>query len=187
MNKPKYENQVIENIQVLQHIEKSKYECICPECQSHFITNVAKIICKRTKTCPKCSYINKAEKKRQGDFRGPKDKLFNDYKAKALKRKLTFDLTQEEFEVLIKQNCVYCGLEPLQERIARKNTKYVTPKPLLYNGVDRRDNTQGYTLENSVPCCGPCNSHKSNKPVDALYNWLDRAARFNGYIKRGED
>lgn len=33
----------------------------------------------------------------------------------------------------------------------------------FYNGIDRLDNTKGYTPENSVACCKHCNSLKGDR------------------------
>lgn len=66
------------------------------------------------------------------------------FRAKEFKRPM--ELTFEEF-VAIRQNpCKYC-LQPL---------------PICGYRVDRIDNSLGYTVANSVPCCGKCNKAKSN-------------------------
>lgn len=56
-------------------------------------------------------------------------------------------LTKEEYFELLKQPCYYCG----------------GPLPIAGRGLDRGDNTKGYTPENSVPCCTNCNTIKSNQ------------------------
>lgn len=82
--------------------------------------------------------------------------LYADYKAKASKRNLDWNLSPEEFRELTSKPCRYCGTAPATE--INKNRKlngiYVC------NGVDRRDSTKGYTKENVVPCCRQCNTMK---------------------------
>lgn len=42
---------------------------------------------------------------------------------------------------------------------------YICKKPNTYNhinGIDRIDNTKGYTVKNCIPCCGNCNYMKRN-------------------------
>jgi len=72
-----------------------------------------------------------------------------------------FTLTREQFKVLTSGNCHYCGAAPTQ---VMKGSSCRTP--YLYNGVDRQDNTKGYTLENCVPCCGTCNDMKRARTVE---------------------
>jgi len=82
------------------------------------------------------------------------------YKFHAGKRKLAFDLTHEEFKNLTKGNCHFCGVPPYQEyRPGHKSGSYI------YNGVDRLVNEDGYTISNSVSCCGICNDMKRNRSV----------------------
>lgn len=82
--------------------------------------------------------------------------LYATYRCAAVKRDLDFHVTKDEFKVLTKGFCFYCGKPPS-----------VTYKPdlisggYLYNGVDRRDNDQGYVLNNMVPCCKFCNWMKN--------------------------
>jgi hypothetical protein len=73
-------------------------------------------------------------------------------------RGLPFDLTQEEFATLVEQPCHYCGQIGSITTYGNGNTK----SPYVHNGLDRVDNTKGYTKDNVVPCCKICNSMKSS-------------------------
>jgi hypothetical protein len=88
------------------------------------------------------------------------NELFYSYKTNAKSRKHLFDLTKEEFKKLTKQNCYYCGMEPRQ--VSKRNNKHRAHNGnYIYNGIDRLDNSKGYTVENSVPCCKMCNLFKN--------------------------
>jgi hypothetical protein len=96
--------------------------------------------------------------------------LLRDYKLSAFKRNLDFDLTLEVFTDLINSNCVYCDSPPLAIKRATGNTgEYIK-----YTGIDRRDNTKGYTLDNSVSCCKICNYAKLNMTEQEFYQWINR-------------
>ena len=99
--------------------------------------------------------------------------LFQGYKDDAHRRSFSFELSKEKFRVLTKGNCVYCGVQPLQHHTARD---YCTP--YVYNGVDRKDNKQGYTEENSVSCCGVCNKAKRAMSVSQFMEWIERLVKF---------
>lgn len=77
--------------------------------------------------------------------------LWRSYIRKARLRNIFWGLTLEEFILLVTAPCGYCGRPPYQKRSI-----------LRYTGVDRKDNKQGYTRQNSGPCCGECNRLKSN-------------------------
>lgn len=62
----------------------------------------------------------------------------------ARSRGLEWNLTYDEYVRLRKQGCSYC--------------KYPIGGVAGSVGLDRIDNKVGYTLENVVPCCGPCNT-----------------------------
>lgn len=68
--------------------------------------------------------------------------VYRSYRNSARKRNLAFTITFEEFQRLITTPCIYCG-------------QYA-------GGVDRSDATQGYTTENSLPCCGLDNLAKQS-------------------------
>lgn len=78
-----------------------------------------------------------------------------------VERGYSFDLTRERFKELTKGDCFYCGSEPKQ---ISKNT---TCKGVyIYNGVDRKNNNLGYSIDNCVPACGSCNKAKGKKSVE---------------------
>jgi len=102
-------------------------------------------------------------------------KIFSSYKTGAKKRNLTFELSLEKFSFLLKSNCRYCGSHPKQILKRQKSRK----TQLIYNGIDRIDNKEGYTEENSVSCCMYCNRSKSDltlqewkQYIERIYKWL---------------
>lgn len=98
--------------------------------------------------------------------------LFLLYKKSALKRNREFALTKEQFYTLAQGNCYYCGSLPSQIIAAGKECN----EDFVYNGIDRVDNTLGYTYENTRSCCKQCNVAKGIMAEQEFYNWLRRVA-----------
>lgn len=94
------------------------------------------------------------------------------YRWNSLKRGLQWTLTNEDCYRLFKTSCGYCGVEPMQ---LVKNTRST---PSLYNGIDRVDNSQGYTLENVMACCKMCNHAKRNHSVADFLGWVERVSNY---------
>ena len=67
----------------------------------------------------------------------------SDYKKRANKKGVSFDLTKEEWDILIKGVCEYCKRTP--------------PK---WFGIDRVKPEDGYVIGNVVSCCFDCNNDK---------------------------
>jgi len=102
--------------------------------------------------------------------------VLSDYKVSAKRRKLEFNLTEEQFKELIQQNCYYCGSKP--NNISKRfncNGSYI------YNGLDRIDNTKGYTIDNVVSCCRFCNMAKNNHTIQEFKEWIKKVYK-NLYI-----
>lgn len=87
--------------------------------------------------------------------------IIRDYKYRCKRKHTEFSLDKEDFRKLITGNCFYCGKEPNQKR---DNPNYLGE--FIYNGIDRLDNTKGYTIENCVTCCRKCNTMKGNLNFD---------------------
>lgn len=99
-----------------------------------------------------------------------KNKLFDKYKRGAKARNFCFELTLKQFELLTKQDCYYCGVEPRQVTKDKGSNGYYT-----YNGIDRVDNKDGYVLGNVVTCCEKCNRAKLQMSQKEFYSWIARA------------
>jgi hypothetical protein len=87
--------------------------------------------------------------------------LYADYKSGARRRGIPWDLTKEHFLKLTSSICHYTGVPPSNVWSGVRG-KYV------YNGIDRIDNSKGYTIENCVPCNGRINEMKMDVPVDVF-------------------
>lgn len=101
------------------------------------------------------------------------NRLYTNYKYQAAFKNLTWALSKRYFKWLTAQNCYYCGAEPANiYEVKNCNGGYT------YNGVDRKDNTKGYTKENSVPCCWQCNRIKSDLPLNEFIRWVRRVSNY---------
>jgi len=80
----------------------------------------------------------------------PRNKLWG-YKQGAKSRNLEWTLTENQFMALWQVPCHYCG------------------EPIDTIGLDRLDNTKGYTPDNVGTCCFTCNRMKGNMTSD---EWL---------------
>ena len=97
-------------------------------------------------------------------------RVFNTYQMSAQKKGHVWGLTFDEFHILIRQPCFYCGMEPSERTIYIGNGK----KELTMNGIDRMDNREGYVLSNVMPCCKECNYAKKEMEYGAFLAMIRR-------------
>jgi hypothetical protein len=93
--------------------------------------------------------------------------MYHNYKSGAKRRNLLFDINKDDFFFLTQQRCYFCNRIP-SSIMYNKRSSYTT---FIYNGLDRFDNTKGYTKENCVPCCKWCNQAKSNMDLKEFNSW----------------
>ena len=74
-----------------------------------------------------------------------------EYKYRAKKQGVPFDLSKEDFDILINSNCEYCKRSPT-----------------TWFGIDKRIPSLGYVLGNVVSCCWDCNNDKSEDDVETM-------------------
>lgn len=74
-------------------------------------------------------------------------------------RGLKHELTLEQFARLVAGPCLYCGEPPSERRVSGYYR-------VLAHGLDRIDNTKGYTEDNVEPCCWRCNRWKHTMTVE---------------------
>ena len=75
----------------------------------------------------------------------------------AKRRNIKLEISEEEWELLVKQPCYYCGADQSNE-YKPSNRRYGIS--FKCNGIDRKDPKFGYTSMNSVSCCKWCNDCK---------------------------
>lgn len=80
------------------------------------------------------------------------------YKRNAKLRGSSWELTNQQFEDMVKQPCSYCGYFD----------------PIKFSGIDRKDNTLGYTFVNSISCCRWCNWGKNERNINEFKDWVER-------------
>lgn len=116
----------------------------------------------------RCEYICGMTTERNEDiWSNSRYVYYNDYKKRAEKKGLEFSITEEEFDEITKNPCIYCN-----KRKAKCHR----------NGIDRYDNNIGYTIENCVSCCFGCNTMKWNFTYDQFIHKCQTIANKNHRI-----
>lgn len=103
--------------------------------------------------------------------------LFDDYRRRAKRRGVVFDLDIDGFRSLTTAPCYYCNAKPRQRKMASSESFGA----YQYNGLDRLDNTCGYVAGNVAPCCGTCNRAKGVMPVHEFLDWVRRVFNWRCY------
>ena len=100
----------------------------------------------------------------------PLKSLYGNYKRRAEKKGKGFNLTLDEFSILIKDSCHYCGIEPNQIHSGAASHR----GSIIYNGIDRIDSKEGYVKDNVVTCCKRCNAAKNDMTYTEFVEWIKR-------------
>jgi len=97
------------------------------------------------------------------------NQVYSNYRKTANARQLEFEISIQQFIKITAKNCHYCGLPVSNIKINKCGNG-----DFSYNGMDRIDNTKGYTVDNVVPCCRQCNFAKRDQTVDEFNTWLKK-------------
>jgi hypothetical protein len=151
------------------------HRCVC-DCGNEKVVEVDNILRAYSKCCG-ClgkenikNYVLNIKKKPYNI--AALNELYERYKRNANHRNLDFSLSKECFEVLIKNNCFYCGEVPLTIILLKR--KEAINNPYLFNGIDRLDNNKGYIEDNVVTCCKKCNIMKHVLKKDDFINHVGK-------------
>lgn len=160
--------------------KKRMWECIC-DCGNTIIVNTSALTSSNTKSCGCLKNISNAENSRSTRHKIAKlnagfRSILSSYISNANNKNVKFELTVEQFYELLQKDCFYCGIKPSNVY----DKRYYN---IVYNGVDRKDNSIGYTLENSVPCCKMCNISKNKNHINDFISW---ALRLNDNILKNK-
>lgn len=96
--------------------------------------------------------------------RAPKNR-FTRQRKKALHKGKSWNLSLEEYSAMVILPCTFCG-----------EVKFETGV-----GLDRLDNSKGYTVGNVQPACRACNLLRGLFPIDLFFEQVSKV-----YKKRGK-
>ena len=188
---------VIEKLEKLKSDKYTNCLCIC-ECGNTRIVRMTYLLREETISCGCKNFISKPH---GNSIYLPKESSFrakaSNYRANARLRGIRLTLSIEEIVILMKGNCYYCGRLPSNKynvRLSnRDNNKcknnYVKMASdmhhILYNGIDRFNNDEGYTFGNSVSCCTQCNTAKLDFSVKEFKEWIVRL--YENFILKNDE
>ena len=92
---------------------------------------------------------------------------YTNYKYSASLKQLMFEISQEDFILLVKSPCNYCGI--IQEK--------------GFNGIDRLNSSVGYVKNNCVSCCAMCNYMKGCLNKDIFIQRTEHIATYNKFVE----
>ena len=143
--------------------------CVCGEL-TEATTNQLRM--GHVKSCG-CLVVEQCRSLRKQNLKPPGASAFNwlldVYRRSAQERNYEFSISEADFRRLTSLDCSYCGSPPSRlKKVKSGNGHYV------YNGLDRVDNSKGYTLDNVVTCCKTCNRAKDQMSVSEFQAWVLR-------------
>ncbi len=154
--------------------KRTVYECEC-SCGNIFKARGKDIESEKIKSCGCYHQITSSElgsnNKKERGFSGIRA-AYNSYKKSAEIRNYCFEISKEDFRELTLQNCFYCNNEPKLTPLSKSG--YSQNGQTLFNGLDRIDNSKGYTLLNIVPCCKECNYMKHKSNIDGFISQIEK-------------
>lgn len=138
------------------------WKCLC-DCNNECLAITSDLILGRVKSCG-CLLIEFNHSKLLDNGEYGLNQTYRKYVSSAKSRLISFDLSKEDFKIISQNNCWYCGKPPMNisqpNTIDKTSDIAFTNGIFVYNGLDRVDNSLGYTKENVVACCEDCNRAK---------------------------
>lgn len=153
------------------------YKCKC-DCGKDTITTHSNLGSGSAKSCG-CLLLDTRGSERKPLKDVIQKAILNYYKRNAKSRNYEWKLDKNKFEELINGNCYYCNSGLSNKYIWKYKYEIAT---LPFNGIDRVDNTIGYTEDNCVSCCKTCNMAKSELTVEEFKTWIIKLN--NHFIKK---
>ena len=156
-----------------------KWECLC-DCGGTKNTITASLNRGRARSCG-CLSREFNAKQKLPNFTAIANETLYRYKNNAKTRNYSWEISDEKAFELFSQDCYWCGDPPKskgRDRNDRGNS--------FVNGIDRVDNTVGYTDENVVPCCKICNKIKMDLSIDDFLGNIEKIYKKH-IIAKGEN
>ena len=162
-------------VQALDHIDSKGYSfwrCLCT-CDNQVTVRGRAL---RTGGTRSCGCVRKGETHCRFKGRGMSSmkRAFYAMKQSARNRNLSWKITDEELLQISQMTCHYCGEPPSNCSRSRHGTG-----DFVYNGLDRKINTEGYVADNVVACCWLCNRAKFKMTPEEFIAFCTRVAEYS--------
>lgn len=136
---------------------KSGLKSFCKECSNSYYKNNKENICKREKAYRKENF--EKIQKRTKAYKIANPELFS-----SRRRKLESRYGKLKSSARCKKREINITFEEYKELVENKYCSYCEGNlPQCGGGLDRIDNSKGYTKDNVTPCCTACNTIRGNK------------------------
>lgn len=153
---------IIEKNNTLISLNSSNKNCTSC-CKELSLDNFIGELSSMTKTCINCRKDNKKQDlKRDKQHRNSTVRYnihpqYRTYVKNARKRNLEFNISFENYESIVTKPCYYCKI--IQQR--------------GFNGMDRKESSIGYALDNCISCCQMCNYIKGSLSVSVFIKRIE--------------
>lgn len=161
---------------VVQEYNYPNWKCLC-DCGVVCNVRGHNLTIGNTKSCG-CLRVDNG-KRSKGLGKASMHSAFSHYRYGAKERGFSFELTEDQFCFITQQNCFYCNDPPSNYSNAK-----ACHGGYMYSGIDRVDNTKGYTLDNCVACCKRCNGTKRAYSKQEFTDWIAKV--YNNLKEKGE-
>ena len=149
--------------------------CRC-DCGGEISVRNTAISARKTCSCGCIRAESAARREARRTDRQPFGRVWNYYVRNAKVRKIEWALSRFDFDSLVTASCFYCGNPPQRHSYQGRFA------PLVHNGIDRKDNSASYTVENCVPCCTRCNLGKNTMTAQEFIEHARQIARKQGVV-----
>jgi len=153
------------------------WKCVCDCGKERYVTGNS-LVTGQSLSCG-CYRLDRIRELKLPAGESSFNNLYTSYKYRARVSRRKFDIPRDDFRRLTSQKCFYCGDVPKQKRKLKR-----TSIPYTYNGLDRIDNSKGYSLDNVVACCKPCNLMKKNMEQSDFLNHVEKIYKETIYMRR---
>ena len=145
---------VVERIPKGGDVKHTTYRCRC-DCGTEVLVLYGNLQNGNTHSCG-CFRLEVLHRRKQDDAIIRLNEMWRYYRRNAKLREVVWGLSKELFQSLVHQPCTYCDYHD------------------DLCGIDRVDNSKGYSSENSVPCCRWCNWGKNERTLEEFNDWVRR-------------
>ena len=153
------------------------WKCTC-DCGTEKVLHTGNLRSGNTKSCG-CLSLERKKATRISKHHSDVTAVIAGYKRHATRRGHVWELTRAQVETIIQEPCHYCGMLGSNTKVTKNSIE-----PFKYNGIDRKHNESGYTVDNTVACCRVCNRAKLNMGYEDFLNWIKAMAeQWSKYIE----